>query len=98
MGSTGTAPGQLPGTSLGMGLGWALGPWVGLAEWGPWVCRAGLWGAGAQPCCSLAGVALVLVCIPGPLLMYSWRILSWEQLHKEITSFSYLFQEIIREP
>ena len=43
------------GTSLGMSQGWtkawACGPSLG----DPWAGRAGLWGAGDQPCCGITG-------------------------------------------
>ena len=32
-----------------------MGPQVGLAQWGPWLGRVGLWGAGDQPCCGITG-------------------------------------------
>lgn len=44
-------PNQLQGTSTGAGL---ARTW-GLAQWDPWSGMAGLWGAGAKPCSSLAG-------------------------------------------
>jgi len=34
---------------------WDGGPRVGPARRGPWPGRAGLWGAGERPCCSVAG-------------------------------------------
>ena len=49
---------QAPGTSPARGQprpGQVVGPWVGLARQGPWLGRAGLWGAGDQPCCSITG-------------------------------------------
>jgi len=32
-----------------------VGPQVGLARQDPWPGRAGLWGAGDQPCCGVTG-------------------------------------------
>lgn len=36
-----------------MGMGWDVGLWVHLSQWGPWPGR--VVGAGAQPCCGIAG-------------------------------------------
>lgn len=46
---------HLPGDRDGLRLGLDVGLWVGLAHWGPWLDRTGLWGAGDQSCC-VAGV------------------------------------------
>lgn len=44
--------GNLPGD--GLKPGWAMGPWVRLAQWSLW---PGLWGPGGQPSCGITGVA-----------------------------------------
>ena len=58
-GGTGTAPAlssrRLPGDRDGTRPGREVGPWVSLARWGPWAGRAGLWGTGERPCCSVTG-------------------------------------------
>lgn len=37
------------------GRGQAVDPWVGLAQWGPWLSMAGLWGAGSGPAAASLG-------------------------------------------
>ena len=46
---------HLLGDRDGPMLGWDVGLQMDPAQQGPWLGRAGLWGAGDGPCCSIAG-------------------------------------------